>query len=101
MQGGVELIKGEAGVDVLGQFPHDLRLQRAPGGLKRGEARCRLGSSWRLEDGVRVGRDLPPPHAPGGLKGQGLLGRRVCGREVTVTEGPGEATHLMHDTTWL
>jgi hypothetical protein len=58
MQSSIELIKGEAGVDVLGQFPHHLPLQCLPSGPKQSQALNCLGTGGGLKDSMRVAADL-------------------------------------------
>ncbi len=77
MQRDVELVVGEAQLDIFRQQSHHLGFQRAPGGLKGGKALKGFRPGWCFEDGVRSGRDLLAPQPPRLLKRQGRLGRRV------------------------
>src|SRR6266496_2087953 len=54
MQGMVKLVKGQAGVHILGQQPHDLGLQRPPRRAKLRQTRFGLRTGGRLKDRVRI-----------------------------------------------
>ena len=101
MQRDVELVEGEAQLDSFRQQPHNFSLQRAPGGLKRGQTLKGFRPRWRVEDGVGSGRDLLAPQPPRLLKRQGHLGRRIRCHEIALTELPRETTDCMHRTALL
>src|SRR6266540_3325539 len=101
MQCTIELIKGEAALNALRELPHHLRLHSPPSHLKGGQALTCLGSTRRLEDRVRVGRDLLSPQPPRLLKGQGRLGGLLSPHQIAIAEMPRETTDFLHHAALL
>ncbi len=101
MQGMVKLVKGQAGVHILGQQPHDLGLQRPPRRAKLRQTRFGLRTGGRLKDRVRIPGELLPPQPPRGFVGERLLGEGIGRRQIAVAEGALESPNFVDDTALL
>ena len=73
MQRMVELVKGQAEIDILAQQPHDLGLKCPPGGAKLRQTLFGLRTTRSFKNRVRVGGKLLPAQSP-----CGLVAERLC-----------------------
>src|SRR5215216_4231716 len=101
MQCNIEEIKGEAALDALRELAHHLRLYIPPSRLNGGEALNCLGAGGRLEDRVRVRRELLSPQLSRLLKGQSDLRHRIACLQIAIAKRALQPTDFMHNTALL